>query len=137
MTQLRTIVYVSTAVMEMTAPAIEGLLVDARDLNLESGVTGVLLCSGGSFMQCIEGTEDAMAPTWDRIRSSRRHADIFQLMDEPVSHRAFGDWQMGFARSPESELLRVSTARWTKALKSSTSTAVGFELLCQFWQNAR
>jgi hypothetical protein len=37
--------------------------------NAASGVTGVLLCCDGDFMQCFEGAEEAAA-TFARIRAS-------------------------------------------------------------------
>jgi hypothetical protein len=135
-TGLRSIVYVSDATSELTLDALEKLLVQARELNHDNGITGVLLYSGGNIMQCFEGPEAAVALTYARIRSSRRHRNLVELMNEPVAERSFDGWDMGLGESAGSELLDLSTARWT-ALAASPAPPPGLELLQMFWQNAR
>ena len=71
MPDLQTIAYVSTAIRLLSVAELETLLVTARDLNLQNSVTGVLLYSGGNFMQCFEGRQPAVHETYERIRSSR------------------------------------------------------------------
>lgn len=137
---LRSIVYVSTAVRALTEPELEALLVEARDLNLETHTTGVLLYSGGNFMQCFEGTDAAVAITYDRIRRSRRHRDIIELVDERVDERSFSDWQMGFRQVRTSELLAISSAQWQRQLAGAAGDAresAGLMLLKHFWAQAR
>jgi hypothetical protein len=140
MNDLRSVVYVSTATMPLTDAALECLLVEARDLNLASRITGVLLCCDGNFMQCFEGAPADVHDTYERIRNSRRHRGLIELMNEPVAARAFADWQMGFARMTTSQLLALSTAHWQSASARANGAerqASGFELLRQFWINAR
>jgi len=124
----------------MTVPQLESLLVEARDLNLESGVTGVLLYSDGTFMQYFEGSVESVRITYDRIRDSRRHKDIIEILNEPIAERNFPDWQMGFAQPVQSDLLAISTARWHRmAGETPISTAIspGLALLQRFWQSER
>ena len=140
MSDLRAIVYVSTATHLMTVPQLESLLVGARDLNLESSVTGVLLYSDGNFMQYFEGSEEAGRITYERIRSSRRHKGIIELLNERISQRSFPDWQMGFAQPTQSELLALSTARWQSMggeAPGSLAASPGLALLRGFWKGAR
>lgn len=140
MSELRSIVYVSTAVRMLTEPELEALLVEARDLNLETNTTGVLLYSGGSFMQCFEGTDDAIAVTYDRIRRSRKHTGIIELIDERVAERSFKDWQMGFRQVRAAELLAMSSAQWQRQIDASRPGAresAGLALLKTFWAQAR
>lgn len=140
MSDLRAIAYVSSATQLMAVPQLESLLVQARDLNLESGVTGVLLYSDGNFMQYFEGSEDSMRVTFERIRASRRHRDIIELLNECITQRSFPDWQMGFAQPTQSELLALSTARWqSMAGEAPGSSAIspGLALLRDFWKRAR
>ena len=138
MSDLRSVVYVSSATMPLTAEALEALLVEARDLNLQSNTTGVLLCCDGTFMQCFEGSPEAVDATYERIRKSRRHTALIELMDEPVRLRSFADWQMGFLRATTSEILTLSTARWrSTSRRSGPCVSPGLELLQQFWKQAR
>jgi len=135
---LRSIVYVSTAVAPLTDGELEALLVDALDFNRKHAITGVLLYNDGSFMQCIEGPEAAIAQTYARIRASKRHKDIDELMNEPVPGRSFQSWDMGLARPTKSELLRLSTARW-KAQAGTARVGLppssGLELLRFLWRD--
>ena len=52
---LRAIAYVSSATRLLSVAELETLLVTARDLNLQSSVTGVLLYGSGIFMPFFEG----------------------------------------------------------------------------------
>ena len=140
MSTLRTIVYVSAATQLMSVAQLESLLVAARDLNRDSGVTGVLLYGDGSFIQCIEGADDAMQVTYARIRASRQHRNIVELLDDRIVERSFADWQMGFAQPTQSELLSLSTARWQHLAGEAPgegAASPGLSLLRAFWKNAR
>jgi hypothetical protein len=124
----------------MTVPQLESLLIEARDLNLRSSVTGVLLYSDGNFMQCFEGPEQSMRETYERIRASRKHRDMIEMLNERVDVRSFADWQMGFAQPTQSELLALSTARWERTddpIRGSLSASPGLLLLQSFWRHAR
>ena len=140
MSDLRTIVYVSTAVEPMTESELEALLIEARALNLETDTTGMLLYSGGTFMQCFEGSEAAVAITYERIRKSRKHKGIIELLSEPIEQRTFPSWQMGFARTSRSEVLGLSTAQWKAQVDSAGATgptSAGMQLLLDFWARRR
>ena len=140
MPELRSIIYVSTAVSLFTEQQLESLLVEARRLNLESGVTGVLLYCDGNFMQCLEGPPDSLQTTYDRILASRRHTNVVQLLDRRIEARSFAEWQMGFAEPTRSELLALTTARWQEMSagpRISASISPGLALLRSFWQRVR
>ena len=140
MPELRSIIYVSTAVSLFTDQQLEALLIEARRLNLESGVTGVLLYCDGNFMQCLEGPPDSLQITYNRILASRRHTNVVQLLDRRIEARSFADWQMGFAEPTRSELLSLTTARWQEMSAGphiSASISPGLALLRSFWQRMR
>jgi hypothetical protein len=140
MPELRSIIYVSTAVSLFTEQQLESLLIEARRLNRDNDVTGVLLYSDGNFMQCLEGPPDSLQSTYDRILASRRHKDVVQLLDKGVEVRSFADWQMGFAQPTQSELLALTTARWrdmSAGPRVSASTSPGLALLRSFWERTR
>jgi hypothetical protein len=140
MPELRSIAYVSTAVSLFTEQQLESLLIEARRLNLDSGVTGVLLYSDGNFMQYVEGPPDSLQSTYNRILASRRHKNVVKLFDRGIDVRSFADWQMGFAQATKSELLALTTARWqamSAGPRVSASTSPGLALLRSFWQRTR
>ncbi|MEJ8851275.1 BLUF domain-containing protein [Variovorax rhizosphaerae] len=132
MQALRAIVYVSTATQAMRLPQLEALLVEARRLNLQNDVTGMLLYSDGCFMQCFEGLEDAVHDTYARIRASRQHTRIVELLNEQVDARSFADWQMGFAQPEPADWMTLSHARWRSMASEalcSVANSPGLDLL--------
>ncbi len=134
--ELQSIVYASAATRRMTSSDLEALLVEARDLNSESHVSGILLYSDGSFMQCFEGAPEAVRRTYARIRASRKHSGIVELLNEAIAVRRFPAWQMGFAQASTSELLAMSTANWECQVvldKFRASESSGMALLLEFW----
>ena len=136
MAPMRSIVYVSTAITPMSEADLSALLIEARHLNAESHVTGVLLYGGGNFMQCFEGPGEAMEGTYGRIRASKRHTGIIELVNESVPSRSFVGWEMGFKGAQKSELLALSTAQWQRqatAPDHQTGPFAGMVLLRNFW----
>jgi hypothetical protein len=135
---IESIVYVSTAAPNLSTGQLEDLLITARERNLEMGVTGVLLFSGTEFMQCFEGPPEGMNDVYARIVASSRHHDIRELMNGPVARRGFRDWQMGFAQATSSELLTLWTANWEHQSLWAQGWKVsrGMELLQLFWSKA-
>jgi hypothetical protein len=134
------LVYVSTAAYPMKAPDLEFLLVESRRLNHCNDITGVLLHSEGNFMQCFEGPEQAVIETYERIRASRRHKDLVELMNERVRTRSFSAWDMGLAEPAVSMLLALSIARWTSQAAAGSKQpfqSPGFELLQGFWRGVQ
>ncbi len=81
-----------------------------------------------------------MRETYERIRASRKHRYIVELLNKPIDVRSFPDWQMGFAQPTQSELLALSTARWESMDdqgRDSLSASPGLLLLRSFWKRAR
>ena len=140
---LRAIVYASSADPYLTVDDLERILSDARRFNAEQLVTGVLLHHDDSFMQCFEGPAQAVAAVYDRIRRSRQHTGIVEMLDEPVLQRSFEGFDMGSARATASDLLALSTASWTRQQQQppragqADLTSAGLFLLRTFWQQAR
>lgn len=137
---LRAIVYRSTATALMPETALESLLIEARRANIERGVTGVLLYSGGSFIQYVEGPEPEVQRAYERIRVSRRHRDLTEVYNAPVFSRGFPGWQMGFANPPTGVLLALSCASWQRptaaAFDADSPDVPGMALLKLFWHSA-
>ena len=136
MTALRSIVYLSEAAVEMSATRLEALLVDAREFNRRAAVTGILLYGDGRFMQCFEGANESVAEVYARIKASRQHSAIVELLDSQIDSRCFPDWQMGFAQPTRSALLALSSARWENRRHfedGAKAISPGLALLQGFW----
>lgn len=90
------LIYVSTAVEQMTSEQLRELLAVARRNNIKAGVTGMLLYHEGSFFQVLEGDEDAVLGVFRVVEQDSRHRMVTVLMEQEVEKRAFGDWSMAF-----------------------------------------
>lgn len=79
---------------------VEQILASARRQNLQRGVTGILLFSGGHFAQLLEGSSRALHDTMSAIDADPRHEAVTRLIEEPATRRRFGDWSMAFFEAP-------------------------------------
>ena len=96
---MRSLTYVSSARTQWTEEELEGLLASARAWNEPRALTGMLLYSGGNFIQAVEGPDEQVAQVFDRIGADQRHRGLLVVLDEQVEERVFPDWTMGFRRT--------------------------------------
>ena len=90
------ITYVSSGIQLFTTSELHALLQKSREANLKHGITGMLLYNVGSFMQAIEGPDDAVYQLYRNIQQDRSHHMVTTLIDQPIQQRAFPEWSMGF-----------------------------------------
>ena len=100
---LTTLIYISSALREMDDAELDQLLVEARAQNLALDITGMLLYSGGTFMQVLEGERDTALRLYARIINDPRHKDVTLIEHEQCEARCFPDWSMGFRRISSGE----------------------------------
>ncbi len=96
MSQLISLIYVSSATEFFSEADLPKILAISRKKNKEVGITGMLLYRDGGFIQAIEGPEDAVLNLYEKIQSDRRHTNIILLHQQPISKREFPTWEMGF-----------------------------------------
>jgi hypothetical protein len=89
-------IYVSTARVAADSATLEEILsVSARN-NTPAGITGLLLYAGGTYMQVLEGEEEAVSATHRRIEHDPRHTGIIVLEHAPITVRSLAQWSMGY-----------------------------------------
>lgn len=66
--------------------------------NKKKGITGVLLYSGGNFIQLLEGPKPEVESLFNLICKDKRHNNIIRLLAEYSDTRDFPDWKMGFRK---------------------------------------
>ncbi|MEN6308611.1 MAG: BLUF domain-containing protein [Anaerohalosphaeraceae bacterium] len=59
-------------------------------------ITGILLYNKQTFVGVLEGPQDIVQQVYKNICSDSRYKDPSILLIEPISHRHFRDWTMGF-----------------------------------------
>jgi hypothetical protein len=73
-----------------------GILMDARRCNTRDDVTGALICRADLYLQLLEGPEDVVEATYERIRRDDRHTEIRPLTRRKIGAdgRLFSNWAM-------------------------------------------
>jgi hypothetical protein len=94
--QMICMVYISSAKLGLTYGEMLNIVADARINNEKTGVTGLLLFNSGNFMQLVEGAESTVDTLYKKIEKDRRHTEVKLLLKEPITHRNFSNWTMGF-----------------------------------------
>jgi len=131
MTELLSIIYVSTALIPFTDRELESLLADARTFNKARAITGVLLYADGNFMQCLEGPTDSVLRAYDRILASRRHKGLIELNRSNIETRSFDSWEMGLLRPTKAEFISISNAV-SLASPKDDSSVIAIEFMKSF-----
>ena len=90
------LVYVSSATTLPSPADLVDLLKQSRETNLKLGITGMLLYKDGSFMQVLEGEENAVRSLYNKIERDPRHRNLIILTQGALLKRQFQDWSMGF-----------------------------------------
>lgn len=90
------IVYISSAKLGLPYSEIINIVEDSRINNEKNGLTGLLLFNSGNFMQLLEGEESVVDALYRKIEKDRRHTEVKRLLTEPITHRNFSNWTMGF-----------------------------------------
>jgi hypothetical protein len=137
---LSAIVYVSTAARPLSHDELKHLQIRAQQRNLQESVTGVLLYSGGTFMQYLEGPPTGLARVYDIIKTDPTHYGVIDLVREPIAQRGFPEWSMAFrvigptgraSDTPQAEVL-------THRLGSPEGPlSAGRKQLLKFWSRGR
>jgi hypothetical protein len=100
------IVYRSRAVIPLTDIDLFYLLMHARERNEVNDLSGMIIYDRGHFFQWLEGTDQALGQTWNKIRNDARHTDIRVLADQPIPTRLFAGWTMQLAhRDPQHDMV--------------------------------
>ncbi|MEO8524006.1 MAG: BLUF domain-containing protein [Caldimonas sp.] len=93
---LQQVFYVSRAVTRYDTDSVQTILGQSRRNNQRQDVTGCLLFSGCYFAQVLEGRQEAVEASLERIGSDPRHVDVRVLVRRPIVLRAYSAWSMGY-----------------------------------------
>ena len=123
------LLYASRAV-DKNPEAIEAILVQSRQFNPASGITGILCYGGGIFLQAIEGGRNAISELYGHIQKDVRHKDVVLLHYEEITERRFGGWTMGQVNMEKiNSSILLKYAEKPELDPYSTSGAVSMALL--------
>ena len=66
----------------------------ASDFNAKHDITGLLVLSGNTFLQVLEGNSREITELFGHIQADQRHNQVELIMFEPAVDRLFDDWNM-------------------------------------------
>jgi hypothetical protein len=105
--QLARVVYRSHSLLpeeiDDRAPVVAEILRVARRNNTQTGLTGVLLFDGTSFLQAIEGNIEAVESIYESIACDRRHEDIEVIEFKPIGARDYRSFPMAYVEGLDAE----------------------------------
>lgn len=73
---------------------LNSILVDARRANARDDITGALICRADIYLQWLEGPEEQVKKTLERIARDDRHLEMKLHVADSVPERVFGQWAM-------------------------------------------
>ena len=92
---LCTYVYCSRAAEGVDDAEVDRIVESAQQRNLVCGITGVLVCGGGVFFQCIEGPAAQVKHLIASLHRDQRHQDVVSLeQSEEERERLYPNWAM-------------------------------------------
>ena len=97
---LERLLYRSKATNTLGSLHLFNMLSEARAKNARLGITGHLLYTEEVFVQCIEGSPEAIESLWKSLQRDNRHYDLELLARGPLETRRFSDWSMAFSSYP-------------------------------------
>jgi hypothetical protein len=86
------------------------ILVQASANNAPNDITGFLVRFENQFIQVLEGPEENIADTYERILNDKRHKDCRLMFEGRAQERRFPKWAMSYAALSETkDLSEVET----------------------------
>lgn len=73
---------------------LNGILSDAINHNSKNNITGALICRDDIYLQLLEGPENEVNLTFEKISNDDRHLEIELLLKEYCNKRIFPGWHM-------------------------------------------
>jgi hypothetical protein len=77
-------------------PNVARILMASRRNNGKCELVGGLYYGDNRFFQYLEGEQDDVRTTYERIKVDSRHRNITKLIDEPLKERTFSNWSMKY-----------------------------------------
>jgi len=90
------LIYSSVPTSILNDAELEQLLSISRAQNKNHLITGMLVCLADSYIQLIEGSEEAIKRLYQNIVKDARHEQVITLKEGEIGLRFFPDWAMGF-----------------------------------------
>jgi len=95
---MKCIVYISRVAdnqsKTLIPPGLSEIFRVSRENNRENGITGMLSCRNGYFIQAIEGPDISVNQLLTKLKSDTRHQGMDVILDLFIRERYFKKWSM-------------------------------------------
>ncbi|GGF56781.1 hypothetical protein GCM10011332_07800 [Terasakiella brassicae] len=90
------LIYVSQISPGFDLCDLESILATAVENNKKHNITGVLTVLNDVFIQVLEGESVKVEQLVAKIEKDKRNFGLIVLQSNPIEHRLFPDWSMGY-----------------------------------------
>ena len=97
MAEFHELLYCSVLAPDQPVTTVPRLLAQARSLNAQRQITGLLVFDGMRFCQHFEGPRDGAMALMERIARDPRHTQVRIVYQGPLDQRHYGRFGMGYA----------------------------------------
>ena len=107
------ILYVSSAIKELSTSDVEYFLTLNRKSRSENNITGIVLFSQNNVLVIEEGLKDPVKAEFEKEKKHPAHHSIIKLFDGPIQHLFFESFPLAFktiGKSPYSHLDDFATS---------------------------
>ena len=89
------LIYRGTATEEVVSnETLRGLESQASSANARNDLSGLLILSGDSFLQALEGSARELTEVFGKIIQDPRHHRVELIAFEPIPERRFSEWHL-------------------------------------------
>jgi Sensors of blue-light using FAD len=89
--------YASTASDGVDMNEFKRILATAQNNNTNRDLTGMLVFNSKLFLQCLEGSREAVNDLYAKLTKDPRHGNLLLLKYEQIQKREYAEWSMAFA----------------------------------------
>ncbi|WP_304068360.1 BLUF domain-containing protein [Pedobacter glucosidilyticus] len=107
---------------------LEDLLKQAREKNANHQVTGKLLYVEGTFIQLLEGNEQAVKSIFSDIERDKRIIALKVVAEGPAMARHFPDWSMAYEKISLADINQLEQCEH-EGVKDYLTNATPFRLI--------
>ena len=112
------LIYISDTPNTLDQSTIFEILNSSHAKNKLNDLTGHLYYDGNSFLQIIEGEENAVRSLYEKIKIDPRHTNVETLYENEINERAFEGWEMAF-KELETSTVQNSMVMFNKLKQNS------------------
>lgn len=135
---MRFIIYSSKANRDISQEEPHQILEVSKKNNEANNVTGMLVLYKDTFIQMLEGEEEAVYATFDRIMSDERHDSVLVLFEGTVDKRHFPSWKMALEVVDEDYFRKIdayeSLKEGDKFLQGVSDDHISLKMLRFFYE---